>query len=236
MNFEDGTLAFDAEISNGDSSPIPYGGTSTGIKYYTKINPGESKEMTSCVSALRGSEGSPLYAYFPKGKYTARGIIKNEKYGVIKSNTINYIIESPAGQEEAAFNDFQYFINYNNIFKNRRKTKEDNIALTDKAVEFLYNYPNSAYAGRILVQSYYDRDYGKYKYDETLLADIEFYITNNINSPENRSLIYIALSLCEKLGGKSKEEAFLFNLSAKCNSDIINKLIDQIKSAKNEHH
>lgn len=236
FDFDDGSLAFNAEITNDVSSPIPYGGTSTGIIYYTKINPGESKEMTSCVSALRGSRGSPLFGYFPKGKYTTRGVIKNVKYGIIKSNTIRYIIESPEGREEDAFNDFQYFVNYDTLFKKRTKTREDNIALTDKAVEFLYKYPNSAYTGSILAQSCYDRSFGKYKYDESMLTDIEFYISNNINSPVNRSLIYHALGLCEKLGGKNKEEDFLQKLSARCNNDIINKLIVQIKSARNEQH
>ncbi|MDD5360527.1 MAG: hypothetical protein PHN88_00225 [Ignavibacteria bacterium] len=229
FNFSDGTLAFSSEIRNDNNTPIPYEGNVSDIYFYQKINPGEKKDILANVGALRGPEGSPGFSYFPLGNYTTRGVYKDANGKIIKSNKIKFKVIQPEGTEAKAFEDFKYFPNYFNKFRNRTITKEDNILLTEKSIEFLYKYPNSVYTGKILTQNCFARYYADYKYDEQLLKDIEYYISNNSRSPDNLSLLYRASTLCEKLGGKTKAIEYFDKLRNNIKSKELDSLIAQLK-------
>jgi len=228
LDFSDGPLCSKVEINSDTRVSFPWGGAYEHLPYYQKINPGEIIAVDARVNGFRGSEGSSLIAYFPVGKYSLKGVNKDNSGKVYKSNKIEFNIVKPEGNEIKAFEDLIFFIDFYKTHENIRRTREYNILLTDRAIEFLYKYPTSVYTGKLLVQSYYTRSYGKYKYDESFLDDIEYYISNNINSNFNTALLNETVMLFhEKLGAKEKAKEYLINLKTKIKNNYTEKLIDK---------
>jgi hypothetical protein len=221
INFDEWTLCTNTRISSDKSGSAPYGDEGPMVASSSKINPGEKFSTKSKINFFRGSEGSPRFSYFPIGNYTIRGMCEDKHKHKIESKKIGFKIVSPTGNDLKAFEDFKYFTNYYNELEKRIMTKEDNMILLDKTLEFLYKYPTSPYTGKLLEQSRYNRKYGKYKYDESMLKDIEFYISNNPYSYYNRGLLFDIVSFFQ-YEKKGKEKTI----------EYLNKLSGDIKSSK----
>lgn len=221
VNFDEWTMCTNSRISSNEMGNAPYGDEGPMVSSTSKINPGEKFSVKSKINLLRGTRGAPMLTYYPIGNYTVKGICWDKQGHMIESKKIEFKIVNPTGNDLKAFEDFKYFTDYYNEFEKRRCTKEDDVVLLDKTLEFLYKYPTSPYTGKLLALSKANRTYGKYKYDESMLKDIEFYIFNNPNSDYNLGLLYDVTSLFRHQK-KTKEISF----------EYLKKLGDDVKSSK----
>lgn len=195
---------------------------------YGKIKPGVKVTLLEDVYNYRGYDGYPEFRRFSCGDYIFRGLCEKDTGNYIFSNTVAFHIVYPKGKDLEAFGEYRYYEDYKTQFYKRRCTQEDNIHLTDKAIEVLYKYPKSVYSGKLLCLSDTYRCFGKYKYDDSYLKDIEFFIENNPDSHYLNVLLYHIGSLFgQKLGGKEKGIEYLNSLRTKFKNERLNKLIDE---------
>lgn len=213
------------DLSYGGHPNIPIGFPFYGWKY-TKINPGE--KLTELVRL------DPLFSWayyenrFPYGNYILRGLCEKDTGNYIFSNTITFHIIYPKGKDLEAFKEYRYVADFEKRPREGARPPEDRIHLTDKAIEVLYKYPKSVYSGKLLCRSDTYRQSGKYKYDESYLKDMEFFIENNPDSHYLNQLLYHISGLFRnKLGGKEKAVEYLNSLKTKLKNDRWNKLIDE---------
>lgn len=202
---------------------------------YGKIQPGGKLTQQEDVYNYRGYDGGAFFKRFHYGEYIFRGLCEKDTGNYIFSNTITFHVVYPSGKDLEAFREYRYVENYVSQFNKRRCTQDDNILLTDKVIEVLYKYPKSVYSGKLLCKSNPYRSYGKYKYDESYLKDIEFFIENNPDSHYLDELLYNISDLFRnKLGGTEKAIAYLNSLKTKFKNERLNKLIDE-HMAKDEN-
>ena len=205
------------------ATPFPFNGWK-----YTKINPGEKLTQLEDVYNWRGGNGDAGFQRFPYGEYIFRGLCEKDSGNYLFSNTVLFHVIYPKGTDLEAFKEYRYVEDYIGQFNKRVRTKDDDIILTDKIIEVLHKYPKSVYSGKLLCRSNTYREAAKYKYDESYLKDIEFFIDNNPNSHYLNELLYNVSSLNRnKLGGKEKAIEYLNSLKTKFNNDRLNKLIDE---------
>ncbi|MFA5012748.1 MAG: hypothetical protein WC644_12460 [Ignavibacteria bacterium] len=237
QNFNEVTLSSDAEISSDKKPTLPYGGMPALDLplYYNKIQPNEKISDDVPLQFYRGDDGVSLYSYFSNGKYKVRGVCKDGLGQTIKSNTIEFEIIEPEGIEKQAFEDFSYIVYYEKKYiKNRARNQEDRVILVDKAIEFLYKYPTSVYTGRILSLSFLVRESGKYKFDESFLNDIEFFLEKNPKSRYLKTLISNTTAYFWSVpNGKEKAIEHFNTLKQKLNNSSVDELIEE-QYQKNE--
>lgn len=198
--------------------PFPFNGWK-----YTKINPGE--KLTELVT-LHWQFNN--FTRDPYGDYIFRGLCEKDSSNYIFSNTVAFHFVYPTGKDLEAFKEYRYVEEFENRKRTGARPPEDRIHLTDKTIEVLYKYPKSVYAGKLLCRSHSYRESDRYKYDESYLKDIEFFIENNPDSHYLNQLLYnISGLFWNKLGGKEKAVEYLNSLKTKLKNDRLNKLIDE---------
>ncbi|MFA5012749.1 MAG: hypothetical protein WC644_12465 [Ignavibacteria bacterium] len=230
QNFNSVTLSSDAEISSDKKPTLPYGGMPALDLplYYYKIQPNENISEEVSLQFFRGDDGAPFYIYFSNGKYKVRGVCKDGLGQTIKSNTIEFEIIEPEGIEKQAFEDFSFIVNYQKNLEKRVTNQGDRILLVDKAIEFLHKYPTSVYTGRILYISYHNREPGKYKFDESYLNDIEFFLEKNPKSSSLKPLISSMTAYFWSVpNGKEKAIEHFNTLKQKLNNSRVDELIEE---------
>ncbi|MFZ4591653.1 MAG: tetratricopeptide repeat protein [Ignavibacteria bacterium] len=197
------------------------------IYKYIKVKPGE--QLTQYVNLIvRKGEGSPPFQRFSVGQYIFRGLCEKDSGKYIFSNTVSFNVVSPKGKDREAYKEYRAFEYLQNKPREGALTQETRVLLVDKAIEVLYKYPKSVYSGKLLCRSNTYRQSGKYKYDESYLKDIEFFIENNPDSYFLNELLYTIGSLFhQKLGGKEKAVEYLNSLRTKFNNGRLNRLIDE---------
>lgn len=230
QNFNDVILSSEAEISTDKKPVLPYGGMPALDLplFYNKIKPKEKITEEVPLQFYRGDDGAPFYKYFSNGKYKVRGACKDGLGNILKSNTIEFEIIEPEGIEKQAFDDFSFIVNYQKNLEKKGAYQEDRIFLVDKAIEFLKKYPTSVYTGRILHISYYNREPFKYKFDDSYLKDIEYFLEKNPNSRYLKTLISnITAYFWSVPNGKEKAIEHFNNLKQKLNNSRVDELINE---------
>lgn len=197
---------------------------------YGKIQPGGKLTSQEDVYNYRGYDGGAFFKRFHYGEYIFRGLCEKDSGNYIFSNTITFHIVYPKGKDLEAYKEYRDFEYLLNKPRKGALTDETCVLLIDKAIEVLYKYPKSVYAGKLLCLSNHYRESRKYKYDESYLKDIEFFIENNPDSYYLKQLLVLAAAyngiFSETLAGKEKAIAYLNSLKIKLKNDKLNKLID----------
>lgn len=195
---------------------------------YTKISPGEKLIQYEDVYNYKFHHGYPAFSRFPYGEYILRGGCEKDTGNYIFSNTVVFHVVYPKGKDLEALKEYRYVEDFENRKRTGARPPEDRIHLTDKTIEVLYKYPKSVYAGKLLCRSNSYRSADNYKFDESYLKDMEFFIENNPDSHYLNELLYHIASLFhQKLGSKDKAVEYLNSLRTKFNNDRLNKLIDE---------
>ena len=229
--FNEAFLSSAALIINSESG-VNYGGDATwhipipfpfyGCKY-RKIKPGE--KLTELVTIYWWLIPFPKVNY---GEYIFRGLCEKDTGNYIFSNTVTFHIVYPKVKDREAYKEYRAFEYLQYKPREGALTDETCFLLVDKAIEVLYKYPKSVYSGKLLCRSDSYRQSGKYKYDESYLKDMEFFIENNPDSHYLNELLYKIDNLFrQKLGGKEKSVEYLNSLKTKFKNDRLNKLIDE---------
>ena len=229
--FREAFLSNTALIINSESG-VNYGGDATcnipipfpfyGWKY-RKIKPGE--KLTELVTIYWWLGPFPKVNY---GEYIFRGLCEKDTGNYIFSNTVTFHIVYPKGTDLEAYKEYRAYEYLQYKPREGALTDKTCFLLTDKAIEVLYKYPKSVYSGKLLCRSDTYRQSKKYKYDESYLKDIEFFIENNPDSHYLDELLYHISGLYwNKLGGTEKAVEYLNLLKLKLNNEKLNRLIDE---------
>lgn len=226
--FDDGTLSSKL-ILNSETLPLlpGEGGYELAKDFPSIIKPSEKKEIIAEINLFRGQEGAPTMSYFSPGKYKAKGKCRISGNRFLSTNELEFQVSEPEGNELDAFKDFRYFID----FYTKKMEPEERLVeaqvYVDKSVEFLHKYPKSVYTGNVLRSSFHQRYHGKYRFDESFINDIEYYISNNIDSEMNADIIgLIPAILTEKPDGKVRAKMLLENWKNKYYSERLAGQID----------
>ncbi|MDD5362486.1 MAG: hypothetical protein PHN88_10160 [Ignavibacteria bacterium] len=153
----------------------------------------------------------------------------SKKY--ITSNRINFSVKKATDEDLNIFNQLKKFEKTVLPGPYKQETMQEYI---DSARFYIRKYPQSIFVQPVFDVFAQNREWFHYKYDETLLEDIELLIENNPDSDYNKYYIHDCINLIiKKLGGKEKAKEYLLYLKEKFKNEKLNGIIDDV-SAKDE--
>jgi hypothetical protein len=194
---------------------------------YTKFKQGETKIFEfKDINSGKGFEGC-FFSYFPSGKYTIKTVLFELSGLPIISNSITFSVQKPEGEEYFAFEEVKSFEDF---YLSSNKTIDSIPNFIDRSISFLYKYPKSMYTPRVIINFDFNRNMFDYKYDDSYISDIEFFISNNPSEPSIYGLLNSIVDIKLRKDKVSKSEAisFLQKMKTKFNNDILNNYIDQV--------
>jgi hypothetical protein len=205
--------------------------------HYLILNPGEQITATGILNHSFSTRFLFFGGrYFDSGKYyidCGYNFLSPSQFSkkYINSNRIDFSVKKATDEDLNIFNQLKKF--ENNIPPGPYK-QEAMQGFIDSARFYIRKYPQSVFVQPVFEVFAQNREWFHYKYDETLLDDIELLIENNPGSEYNRHYIYNCIDLfIKKLGGKEKAKEYLFYLKEKFKNEKLNGIIDEV-SAKDE--
>ena len=199
---------------------------------YVILKPGEEITTTDNLNFSLGNERLFIGgSYFKSGNYNIvcrYKFISPSQYSVknILSNIASFNINPLSDIDAQIFKELADYENRIIYGPHGIEIMKGNV---DTVRTLIRKYPKSIFILPMFDQYTLNREWFDYKYDETLLEDIEFLIENNTESEHNKSLIYTCVNLYEKkFGGKEKAKEYLSYLKEKFNNVTLNKYIDEV--------
>lgn len=199
---------------------------------YVILKPGEEITTTDNLNFSLGNEKLFIGgSYFKSGNYNIvcrYKFISPSQYSVknILSNIASFNINPQSDIDAQIFKELADYENRIIYGTHGIEIMKGNV---DTVRTLIRKYPKSIFILPMFDQYTLNREWFDYKYDETLLEDIEFLIENNPESEHNKSLIYTCVNLYEKkFGGKEKAKEYLSYLKEKFKNATLNKYIDEV--------
>jgi len=199
---------------------------------YVILKPGEEITTTDNLNFSLGNERLFIGgSYFKSGNYNMvcrYKFISPSQYSVknILSNIATFKINSLSDIDAQIYKELDDYENRIIYGPHGIEIMKGNV---DTVRTLIRKYPKSIFILPMFDEYSLNREWFDYKYDETLLEDIEFLIENNPESVHNKSLIYTCINLYEKkFGGKEKAKEYLSYLKDKFNNVTLSKYIDEV--------
>jgi len=192
---------------------------------YTVFKGGESK-LIELEANAKGITGPMLAEYYPVGLYNVSIKLTDLKKLPFEANS-SFLVVKPVGAE---VEEFEEAYNILSINSKKYQTLDSVYQAIDWSREFLYTHPKSVYLFRLLSFFEVIRDVYGYKYDESYVEDMKFYLQINISARRSEFFIYRIHAVIYRNSNYNKEEAtrYLDKYRDDCNDEDLKAKIDRV--------
>ena len=196
-------------------------------RIYTVFQGGESK-LIELEANCKGVIGDLFNGYYPAGLFNISIKLTDLKKLQFEANS-SFLVVKPVGAE---VEEFEEAYNLLSINSKKYKTLDSVYKAIDMSREFLYKYSKSIYLFRLL--SFYEMirvSYG-YKYDESFVEDMKFYLQINVSERRSEYFIYRIHSVISQNNNYDYEKAtkYLEKYRDECTDEDLKAKIDSVIS------